>query len=115
MRGNPFRLSGGVVLLLRGLASRRAGILRLGNAVTVLFLVAGCGGNLPLSESQTGRFVTDAAGDGNFETVEYSVPHVSTVPATAGEKVVLFVRERLRLHGRRERPAVLMVTGATTS
>ncbi len=98
MNGKPSRLSGVVVLLLR-----------------CLFLVAACGGNSPLPESRTARLLTDAAGDGHLETVEYFVPHVSTVPATAGEKVTLFVRERVRLHGPSERRAVLMVTGATTS
>jgi hypothetical protein len=71
-----------------------------------------------LAQDNTGRdprFVTDPAGDRHLETIEYFVPHVSTVPATAGEEVMLFVRERVRVHGRRERPAVLMVTGATTS
>jgi pimeloyl-ACP methyl ester carboxylesterase len=65
--------------------------------------------------SRDARFVTDPAGDGQLETIEYFVPHVSTVPATAGEEVMLFVRERVTVHGRGERPAVLMVTGATTS
>src|SRR6266851_5523925 len=65
--------------------------------------------------SRDARFVTDPAGDGQLETIEYFVPHVSTVPATAGEEVMLFVRERVGVHDQRERPAVLMVTGATTS
>jgi len=115
MNGNASRLSGVVALLLRCLASRLAGSLRIGNAMNVLLLVAACDGNLPLPESRTDRLVTDPASDGQLETVEYFVPHVSTVPATAGEEVKLFVRERVSADAGRDRPAVLMVTGATTS
>src|SRR5712692_2004767 len=91
MNKRPSRLSGIVVLL------------------SLLFL------GTSYVHAQTQLPVTDPAGDGHFETIEYFVPHVSTVPATAGEEVMLFLRERVRVHGRRERPAVLMVTGATTS
>ena len=48
-------------------------------------------------------------------TIDHLVPHVSTVPANAGEEVNLFVRERVRRddHGGKPRKAVLMIHGAS--
>ena len=46
-------------------------------------------------------------------TIDHFVPHISTVPANAGDSVHLFVRERVRRHHHRERPrtVVLMIHG----
>jgi pimeloyl-ACP methyl ester carboxylesterase len=55
-------------------------------------------------------------------TIDRFVPHISTVPANAGEHVELFVRERVRrgddderanVDQRHRRPVVLMITGST--
>jgi pimeloyl-ACP methyl ester carboxylesterase len=51
----------------------------------------------------------------SLQTTDYMVPHISTVPATAGDHVELFVRETVRLGRHRDRPAVLMVHGTTQS
>ena len=56
-----------------------------------------------------------------LETVDHFVPHISTVPASEGEEVELFVRERFlseegnseRCSNNKNRPVVLVVTGAT--
>src|SRR5215510_1486081 len=55
-----------------------------------------------------------------LETVDHFVPHISTVPASEGEEVELFVRERFLNEEKNSeqcsnKPAVLMVHGATTS
>ncbi len=62
--------------------------------------------------------------EAELETVDYFVPHISTVPANEGEEVELFVRERFlrgeeknngKFHKdkcRRKGPVVLMVHGA---
>ena len=49
----------------------------------------------------------------NVVTIDHAVPHVSTVPANAGELVQLAVRERVRggIAGPRGRKAVLMIHG----
>jgi pimeloyl-ACP methyl ester carboxylesterase len=72
------------------------------------------------------RTQVDSAADEreHIRTIDHFVPHISTVPANAGEQVELFVRERVRRaddderdndghHGRR--PVVLMVHGSTQS
>ncbi len=46
--------------------------------------------------------------------MDYFVDHISTVPGIDGEEVELFVRERFQ-NERRDKPAVLMVQGATTA
>ncbi|MCX6602423.1 MAG: alpha/beta fold hydrolase [Acidobacteria bacterium] len=51
----------------------------------------------------------------NIQTTDYLVPHISTVPANAGKRVGLFVREKINKQGRAGRPVVLMVGGATIS
>src|SRR5262249_42887221 len=50
-----------------------------------------------------------------IQTIDHFVPHISTVPANAGERVELFARERFQGHRRHSRPVVLMVHGATVS
>ena len=45
-------------------------------------------------------------------TIDHQVPHISTVPANAGELVHLFVRERVASN-RDARKAVLMIHGAS--
>jgi pimeloyl-ACP methyl ester carboxylesterase len=49
----------------------------------------------------------------NVLTIDHQVPHVSTVPANAGEPIHLFVRERVRWTSNASQPrkAVLMVHG----
>src|SRR5439155_12403956 len=46
-------------------------------------------------------------------TIDHSVPHISTVPANAGQPICLFVRERVRSggHAGNPRKAVLMIHG----
>src|SRR6266511_1255665 len=54
----------------------------------------------------------------NILTFEYFVPHISTVPANAGEAVELFVRERVKenvLQEGRSRNVVLFVGSNTIS
>jgi len=48
-------------------------------------------------------------------TIDHLVPHVSTVPANAGDPVNLFVRERVRSDdsGGNSRKAILMIHGAS--
>ena len=51
----------------------------------------------------------------NLQTADYLVPHISTVPANAGKRVELFVREKVASGRRGKAPAVLMIHGATVS
>ncbi len=51
----------------------------------------------------------------NIQTTDYLVPHISTVPANAGKRVGLFVRQKINKQGRGGRPVVLMIGGATGS
>jgi Predicted hydrolases or acyltransferases (alpha/beta hydrolase superfamily) len=46
-------------------------------------------------------------------TIDHWVPHISTAHANGGEHVELFVRERVRRGGPRQKPVVLMIHGAT--
>ncbi len=56
-----------------------------------------------------------------IRTIDYMIPHISTVPATLGKRVHLFLREKAQVRaleaqrGRRKAPAVLMIHGATIS
>lgn len=50
-----------------------------------------------------------------LRTIDYLVPHISTVPANAGKYVELFVREKVQRSAAESRPAVLMIHGATMS
>jgi pimeloyl-ACP methyl ester carboxylesterase len=58
---------------------------------------------------------SDSAESDNLVTIDRVVPHVSTVPANAGEHVRLFLREVRTSGGKNEKPVVLMIGGATTS
>jgi pimeloyl-ACP methyl ester carboxylesterase len=51
----------------------------------------------------------------NIQTTDYMVPHISTVPANAGKRVELFVREKVATGRRSKAPVVLMIAGATVS
>src|SRR5215472_18990219 len=51
----------------------------------------------------------------NIQTTDYLVPHISTVPANAGKRVELFVREKVASGRRGKAPVVLMIAGATIS
>ncbi|MBS1856559.1 MAG: alpha/beta hydrolase [Acidobacteria bacterium] len=51
----------------------------------------------------------------DLQTVDYLVPHISTVPANAGKRVELFVREKVQKPSTIQRPVVLMIHGATVS
>jgi pimeloyl-ACP methyl ester carboxylesterase len=68
-----------------------------------------------LSAHESTEIQSKARGAGNIQTTDYLVPHVSTVPANAGKRVELFVREKVENRRRGNRPVVLMVAGATTS
>lgn len=53
--------------------------------------------------------------DSNLHTIDHMVPHISTVPASRGEAVQLFVRERvLASDSAVPRPVVLMVHGGVS-
>jgi pimeloyl-ACP methyl ester carboxylesterase len=51
----------------------------------------------------------------SIQTTDYLVPHISTVPANAGKRVELFVREKVQSRRGGKAPVVLMVAGSTTS
>ena len=51
----------------------------------------------------------------SLQTIDYMVPHISTVPANAGKRVELFVREKVASRRRATGPVVLMIAGATVS
>ena len=72
-------------------------------------LIAGSEGILPKVQAQS-----EVEDSHRILTVDHFVPHISTVPASEGELVELFVRERVRRGHHRDRPVVLMVTGAAT-
>src|SRR6516162_7343925 len=71
-----------------------------------------------LPAQETPAVLSQALGPLNIQTTDYLVPHISTVPANAGKRVELFVREKVA-SGRRGRrgaaPVVLMIGGATIS
>ena len=50
-----------------------------------------------------------------IQTTDYLVPHISTVPANAGKRVELFVREKVATGRHDKAPVVLMISGATIS
>ncbi|MCX6602422.1 MAG: alpha/beta fold hydrolase [Acidobacteria bacterium] len=52
---------------------------------------------------------------GNIQTTDYLVPHISTVPATVGKRVSLFVREKVQTRKIGKAPVVLMIAGTTVS
>ncbi len=49
------------------------------------------------------------------QTTDYLDPHISTVPANAGKRVGLFVREKVQARKIGKAPVVLMIAGATVS
>jgi pimeloyl-ACP methyl ester carboxylesterase len=51
----------------------------------------------------------------SIQTTDYLVPHISTVPANAGKRVELFVREKVAKGRGGKAPVVLMLGGATIS
>ena len=59
---------------------------------------------------------SDEAEDANIVTIDHGVAHVSTVPANAGQRIELFVRERARRDAQDGKPrkAVLMLHGAAS-
>jgi pimeloyl-ACP methyl ester carboxylesterase len=57
----------------------------------------------------------EASAAGNIQTTDYLVPHISTVPANAGKRVELFVREKAQSGRRGKAPVVLIVGGSTIS
>ncbi len=52
---------------------------------------------------------------GTLQTTDYLVPHISTVPANAGKRVSLFVREKVQSRKIGKAPVVLMIAGQTVS
>ncbi|MDE3166155.1 MAG: hypothetical protein KGN36_10135, partial [Acidobacteriota bacterium] len=58
---------------------------------------------------------SQANGGAKIQTTDYLVPHISTVPANAGKRVELFVREKVDSRRRGKGPVVLMIQGATVS
>lgn len=58
---------------------------------------------------------SQASHAGNIQTIDYLVPHISTVPANSGKRVELFVREKVGSRRRGNGPVVLMIEGSTTS
>jgi hypothetical protein len=58
---------------------------------------------------------SQAVSEGNIQTIDYLVPHISTVPANAGKHVELFLREKVQNGRRGKAPVVLMIVGATVS
>lgn len=61
------------------------------------------------------RMSSQAKASGRIEVTDYLVPHISTVPAIAGRRVELFVREKVQAGRRGKAPVVLMIAGATIS
>src|SRR5260370_15099120 len=58
---------------------------------------------------------SEATGPESIQTTDYLVPHISTVPANAGKRVELFVREKAGSRRRGQGPVLLMIAGSTTS
>jgi pimeloyl-ACP methyl ester carboxylesterase len=65
--------------------------------------------------AQEPPILSQAVSEGNIQTIDYLVPHISTVPANAGKHVELFVREKVQNGRRGKAPVVLMIGGATIS
>jgi pimeloyl-ACP methyl ester carboxylesterase len=58
---------------------------------------------------------SQATASENIQTIDYLVPHISTVPANSGKHVELFVREKVQSRRGGKAPVVLMIHGATVS
>jgi len=100
-------------------SGKHVGIVLLGITLSVLTCVSS---GIRLQAREPANIGSREA-DGEIATIDHLVPHISTVPANAGEPVELFVRERVR-HGdgdgranerHHRRPIVLMVHGSTQS
>src|SRR5687767_12891904 len=81
-------------------------------AWSAVFLLAAC--QDPATPTAVGNPSVASQQDetANVITIDHGVPHVSTVPANAGEVVNLFLRERVRADiSDRPREAVLMIHG----
>jgi pimeloyl-ACP methyl ester carboxylesterase len=91
------------------------------NAVRLPFVIMAAW-FLPLlpAQAETPVQLPERARD-EIRTIDYMIPHISSVPATSGKRVQLFLREKVQSgamegqRGRRKAPAVLMIHGATTS
>ena len=78
---------------------------------------AGCGGATTSNEeigSTSLAQESDDEGEGPVVSVQHQVPHVSTVPANAGEAVHLSVRERVREGETGGKKVVLFLEGSAT-
>jgi len=73
--------------------------------------IAGCGDRSDPARVGAPNFAADAS-VAQVVTIDHQVPHISTVPANAGELVSLFVREQFP-HNRDARKVVLMIHGAS--
>ena len=91
------------------------------NAITKLFklylglMLACLGPSEMLSAQDSTAIQSQARGPESIQTTDYLVPHISTVPANAGKRVELFVREKVESRRRGKAPVVLMIAGATIS
>jgi pimeloyl-ACP methyl ester carboxylesterase len=91
------------------------------NATTKLFklylglMLVGLGPTEPSSAQDSTAVQSKARGPGSIQATDYLVPHISTVPANAGKRVELFVREKVQSRRRGKAPVVLMIAGATVS
>ena len=98
---------------------KRAGVVLLGITLSVLT----CMSSGTMLQAREPANIGFREAEDDIVTIDRLVPHISTVPANAGEAVELFVRERVR-HGDEDgreherhhrRPVVLMVHGSTQS
>ncbi|GAB3843678.1 alpha/beta fold hydrolase [Dactylosporangium cerinum] len=87
---------------------KKAALLRSFTALTVVLgLLVGAAPNASGADS------TDRITTRRIVATDHAVPHISTVPANAGESVKLFVRERNGTRPHQPRKAVLMLHGRT--
>ena len=76
----------------------------------IFLLTVVCGLGFTLSACST----MNTSSEG-LRTIDHMVPHVSTVPANKGERVQIFVREKVLAHdAQTPRPVVLMVHGGVS-
>jgi pimeloyl-ACP methyl ester carboxylesterase len=80
---------------------------------SVMLTLASCRDSSDPVQTGPPRFARDD-NTGQVMTIDHQVPHISTVPANAGELVHLFVRERLPSN-RDTRKAVLMIHGRSVA
>jgi pimeloyl-ACP methyl ester carboxylesterase len=79
------------------------------------FVFFGFLGVSPLVAQNPTEVQSQARDAENTLTIDYLVPHISTVPANSGKRVELFVREKVESRRRGKAPVVLMIAGATVS